>query len=261
MKKSWFFSLLAGGALALVLNPAALAQEHGDTVKVPEAEADTAPVPHTVTDPNTPPLTKKVNPKDGLTYVWLPPGKFQMGCSPGDTQCDTDEKPREVTISKGFWISTTPVTQAAYKRVMGVNPSFFKGDDRPVERVDWGDVLHYCTALGMRIPSEAEYEYAARAGNTSARYGELDDIAWYKDNSHEHTHPVAEKKPNAWGLYDMMGNVWEYTNDPFNPADPNYVAMRGGGWITSAQGIRLSFRGFDSADVHRKFSGFRCVGD
>jgi formylglycine-generating enzyme required for sulfatase activity len=215
-----------------------------------------------VTDPSTPPFTKKVNPHDGLTYLWIPPGKFMMGCSPGDTECDTDEKAHEVTIRTGFWISTTLVTQAAYKRITSVNPSFFKGDlQRPVERVDWGEALNYCTALGMRLPTEAEYEYAARAGETAARYGEVNQIAWYKDNSREHTHAVGEKLPNAWGLYDMLGNVWEYTSDPYKPDDPNYVAMRGGGWITSEKGIRLSFRGFDSADRHRKFSGFRCVAD
>jgi sulfatase modifying factor 1 len=230
---------------------------------LPPGEDVSAPVHPTVTDPSTPPLTKRVNPKDGLTYVWIPPGKFMMGCSPGDTECDSDETPHEVTLSKGFWISTTPVTQAAYKKVTGVNPSFFKGDDRPVDKVNWRQARHFCTTLGMRLPSEAEYEYAARAGSTSARYGELDKIAWYKKNSRRRTHAVAMKQPNAWGLYDMLGNVWEFTSDPYNPADPNsnYIGMRGGAWLTSAKGVRVSYRGFDSMNRKRNFAGFRCVGD
>jgi len=263
MKTATFVSFLAGGALSLVLVPAAMAQEHRNSVEPPGSQSEIGnPAQSAVTDPNTPPLTKKVHPKDGLTYVWIPPGKFMMGCSPGDEQCDSDETPREVAIEKGFWIGQTPVTQAAYKQVIGASPSFFKGDDqRPVERVTWSQALNYCTVLGMRMPTEAEYEYAARAGSESARYGELDDIAWYKDNSLGETHPVGTKLPNAWGLYDMLGNVWEYTSDSYKPGDPNYITVRGGAWNTKASGIRFSYRGFDSTDRRRNFAGFRCVGD
>jgi len=104
--------------------------------------------------------------------------------------------------------------------VRGENPSFFHhggSDQLPAERVEWLGADAYCRAVGMRLPSEAEYEYAARANSPGPDSGELDVIAWYKDNSNGHTHEVATKQPNAWNLYDMLGNVWEYTNDPTSP--------------------------------------------
>ena len=100
-------------------------------------------------DPNTPAGTTWVNPNDGLTYVWIPPGKFTMGCSPGDTNCDPDEKPREITIDRGFWMGQTLVTQGAYKRVTGENPSFYKhGEQYPVDKVDYIEAYGYCVAVG-----------------------------------------------------------------------------------------------------------------
>ena len=263
MKRPPFRSAAVAAASALLLTQALPAQEQPDSARH-ALPADDAPAQSAAaTDPNTPALTTMVNPKDGLTYVWLPPGKFMMGCSPGDTLCDSDEVPqREVTIAKGFWIGQTLVTQAAYKRVIGTNPSFHKGSEQlPVERVNWGDALKYCTDIGMRIPTEREYEYAARGGSPAARYGDLDAIAWYKDNSGGRTQEVATKLPNGFQLYDMLGNVWQFTNDPYKPEDPIFVAMRGGSWFTSAKSMRVSIRGFDSADRKRRFSGFRCAGD
>ncbi|MFI5101961.1 MAG: formylglycine-generating enzyme family protein [Terriglobales bacterium] len=203
----------------------------------------------------------KTNPKDGLIYVWIPPGKFMMGCSPGDGACDEDEKPaHEVIVTKGFWMAQTLVTQAAYRRVVGTNPSFFHGDRLPVDRISWDQAKSYCAAVGMRLPSEAEWEYAARANNPAARYAEADTdtIAWYKGNSYERSHEVALKQPNAWQLYDMLGNVWEWTSDWYNS---DYVALRGGSWSTSATNIRVSARGWDAPNHHRKFTGFRCAGE
>jgi formylglycine-generating enzyme required for sulfatase activity len=154
--------------------------------------------------------TKKVNPKDGLTYVWIPPGKFHMGCSPGDAACGDDEKPaHEVTISKGFWLGQTSVTQRAYRLVAGQDPSAHKGDNLPVEHVDWNEAKAYCAAIGGRLPTEAEWEYAARAGSTGARYDNLDEIAWHTQNSGGQSHEVGQKLPNAFGLYDMLGNAWQ----------------------------------------------------
>ncbi len=227
------------------------------------AMAAAAPSPQAQSQAQAAQVVTKANPNDGLTYVWIPPGKFMMGCSPDDKVCEDDEKPaHEVTIAKGFWIGQTLVTQAAYKRVIGKNPSFFHGSDQlPVEKVEWGDAVEYCTKVGMRVPTEPEWEYAARANNPSSRYGDLDAIAWYKDNSYNHTHEVAQKQPNAWQLYDMLGNVWEWTNDPFKSDMPDFVALRGAAYVTKEPGVRISIRGFDAADNHRKFTGFRCVGE
>jgi formylglycine-generating enzyme required for sulfatase activity len=111
------------------------------------------------------PRETRLNPKDGLTYVWVPPGKFMMGCSSGDNECEADEKPaHEVEITRGFWMGQTEVTQAAWKKVTGSDPSHFKGDQLPVEQVSWEEADAYCKAVGLRLPAEVEWEYAARAG-------------------------------------------------------------------------------------------------
>jgi formylglycine-generating enzyme required for sulfatase activity len=168
--------------------------------------------------------TVRENPKDGLKYVWIPPGTFVMGCSPGDSECKADEKPpHHVTISKGFWIGQTLVTVGAYKRFAGATgrrmpppPSFNKGwanENMPIVDVTWNELQAYCGWVGGRLPTEAEWEYAARAGSTEARYGNLDEIAWYKQNSRNQTHDVAQKRPNGLGLYDILGNVWEWVSD------------------------------------------------
>jgi formylglycine-generating enzyme required for sulfatase activity len=113
---------------------------------------------------------KKVNAKDGLTYIWIPAGTFTMGCSPGDNECFDDEKPaHEVTISRGFWIGQTLVTQAAYKRVVGANPSRFKGEQLPVETVSWNDAQSYCRTVGMRLPTEGTWTPLRGIPTTAAR--------------------------------------------------------------------------------------------
>jgi formylglycine-generating enzyme required for sulfatase activity len=216
------------------------------------------PTPANASPPS--PGTVRENPKDGLKYAWIPPGTFKMGCSPKDKECDKAEKPsHQVIISKGFWIGQTEVTVGAYKRFAGatgrqmppepvfmgrqLNPGW--GDEAmPIIDVTWDDAQAYCSWSGGRLPTEAEWEYAARAGSTAARYGNLDDIAWYADNSGRQRldseslytdlvskqndvasynkrlnengngpHEVGQKQANGFGLYDVLGNVWEWVND------------------------------------------------
>jgi hypothetical protein len=199
-----------------------------------------------------------LNPKDGLTYVWIPPGTFMMGCSPGDTECFDEEKPaRQVSIAKGFWIGQTEVTQAAYQRVTGKNPSGFKGDRLPVETITWDEAKAYCVAIGGRMPTEAEWEYAARGGVTSARYGTLGDIAWYLENSGGKTHEVGQKQPNAFGLYDTLGNVWEWTADWYE--EGKYRSLRGGSWGDYPRSMRVSVRLGSPPGLRLYGIGVRCV--
>lgn len=218
--------------------------------------------------------TVKINSKDGLKYVWIPPGNFQMGCSAGDTECYDDEKPaHSVTITKGFWMGQTPVTEAAYQRVMNAKPSRFHGEQLPVESVTWDQAKAYCEAADGRLPTEAEWEYAARAGTTSARYGDVDSIAWYEKNSGSKTHEVAQKQPNAWGLYDMLGNVWEWVGDRYDanyyknspstdargPDSGEFRTVRGGSLNVGSRDLRSSNRNRLGPGVRYSDVGFRCA--
>jgi formylglycine-generating enzyme required for sulfatase activity len=183
-----------------------------------------------------------------------------MGCSKGDSQCLGDENPaHQVTLTKGFWIGQTEVTQEAYQRVTGKNPSEFKGARLPVEDVSWNEAQAYCRAVGMRLPTEAEWEYAARGGDTSARYGTLDAVAWYDGNSGKTTHEVGQKRANMYGLYDMLGNVWEWVADWYDAYDEKYYGqslavdpagpgsgtvrvVRGDSWYDTPRNARVSIR-------------------
>jgi formylglycine-generating enzyme required for sulfatase activity len=193
-----------------------------------------------------------------LTYVWIPPGRFTMGCSSGDAECSGDEEPsKNVNIAKGFWMGQTEVTQAAYKQVMGKNPSKSRGSKLPVEMIDWNEARDYCGKVGMQLPNETEWEYAARAGSTGARYASIRDIAWYEDNSGNRTHEVAGKGPNAWGLYDMLGNVWEWTATE----KQKEKVTRGGCKECSASATTVTYRPSWEPESRRPFIGFRCVGE
>lgn len=154
---------------------------------------------------------RKVVTLNGVEFAfrWCPPGVFMMG---------SPESEHEVTLTKGFWIMETEVTQKQWKTVMRNNPSEFKGDDLPVEKVSLVDCAEFCkkcTEYGFLVqpPTEAQWEYACRAGTTEAYAGNLGDMAWFRSNSGDKTHPVRMKKPNAWGLYDMHGNVQEWCLD------------------------------------------------
>ena len=156
----------------------------------------------------------------GMKLVLIPAGEFMMGSPDSDVKA---EKPQhQVRITKPFYLGVNEVTQEQYERVMGNNPSYFKGDpQRPVETVAWDDAVEFCRMLTKkegvtyRLPTEAEWEYACRAGTTT-RYSfgddpkNMSDYAWCRQNSDGKSHPVGQKKPNAWGLYDMHGNVWEW---------------------------------------------------
>jgi formylglycine-generating enzyme required for sulfatase activity len=158
-----------------------------------------------------------------MEFVKIAPGEFIMGCSDGDTQCNADEKPaHRVRITKAFEMGKYEVTQAQWRSVMNTNPSTVHGDNHPVETVAKSDAEEFLAKLNAqndgyryRLPTEAEWEYAARAGTKSAFAGKLSDIAWYSENSEDETHPVGTKKPNAWGLYDMEGNVREWVSDTY----------------------------------------------
>jgi formylglycine-generating enzyme required for sulfatase activity len=209
----------AAGTLVEKRRPEPTAQQSG-TRAGPAAKAEGLPRIDTRAEAAGPAsaATALANPKDGLRYVWIPPGKFTMGCSAGDVEgCHGEEPAHQATITKGFWLGQTEVTQAAYKRVVGTDPSYSKGAELPVEQVSWDEAQGYCQAAGGRLPTEAEWEYAARAGSPKSRYGNIDRIAWYQSNSGGHTHEVAQKEANAWGLYDMLGNVREWTADWYGP--------------------------------------------
>ena len=156
-----------------------------------------------------------------MYFVSIPPGNFLMGCSADDRDCNADEKPaHSVWITRPFEIGKYQVTQAEYEAVTTVNPSHSKGANLPVEGVSWDDAHRFCELVNTkrdgyryRLPTEAEWEYAARAGSVSCRYGPSEEIAWSRDNSLGKTHPVGEKKPNAFGLHDALGNVWEWVED------------------------------------------------
>ena len=207
----------------------------------------------------------------GMEFVRISAGEFLMG-SPEDEDGrysflmgSSDERQHEVRISNGFWIGKYEVTQEEWVAVMGMNPSHFSnfGPRCPVETVSWDDTQAFMRRLNeresgsryvYRLPTEAEWEYAARAGTSGIRYGELDEIAWYSDNSGDSTHPVGQKRANAWGLHDMLGNVWEWTGDwygkypsgpltdPRGPQSGSLRVARGCGWDSDAWYVRSANR-------------------
>ncbi|MDB4639398.1 formylglycine-generating enzyme family protein [bacterium] len=181
----------------------------------------------------------------GMKFKLIPAGTFTMG--------DGDET-HEVTLTKPFKMGVHEVTQAQYQQVMGVNPSKFKGADNPVEMVSWGDAVEFCRRLSelpaekaagnvYRLPTEAGWEYACRAGTTTKySFGDdaskLGDCGWFSENSGTKTHPVGGKKPNAWGLYDMYGNVWEWCHDYYGKLPSGAVTDPAGATSGSVRVIR-----------------------
>jgi len=220
-----------------------------------------------------------------MELVWVPAGSFQMGSTDSEVARDNegrdnegpnDESPVHTVELDGFWMGKFEVTQEQYQAVMGKNPSYFKGAKNPVERVSWNDAADFCRKLTdsvgracspasagrtFRLPTEAEWEYACRAGSTT-RFcfgdsdGGLGAYAWYDGNSRKQTHPAGERKPNAWGLYDMHGSVWEWCGDrpgekyyddsdrkdPQRPSSDGIRMLRGGSWRDGPGSCRSASR-------------------
>jgi formylglycine-generating enzyme required for sulfatase activity len=220
----------------------------------------------------------------GIEMVLIPPGTFTMGCSASNSYgCQNNEMQHEVTLTQAFYLSRTEVTQAQWVAKMGSNPSYFVGDtSRPVEQVSWNDIQPFCTSTGMRLPTEAEWEYAYRAGTTTAFHGwpanpsgtnddnQLGTIAWFQSNSGNTTRPVAGKAANGFGLYDMSGNVWEWCQDwygayasgaqtnPTGPGSGSFRVLRGGDANFSVSlSCRASYRLYDWPDFRGNDYGFR----
>jgi formylglycine-generating enzyme required for sulfatase activity len=198
-----------------------------------------------------------------------------MGAPLSETGRDKDEGPQSDVTVPNLYMSKYEVTQAEYKAVMGSNPSSFKGDDLPVDSVSWNDAVEFCRKLSQstsreyRLPTEAEWEYASRAGTTGPYAGNIDDMTWYTANSGSHTHPVGQKQPNGLGLYDMYGNLWEWCQSKYRPYPYNATdgredllgtderVMRGGSWESSAKSCRSAYRRRAIPDAHS--IGFRLV--
>lgn len=200
----------------------------------------------------------EIAPRVKMKFCWCPPGEFLM------SPCNYWQGQIHVTLTKGFWMAKTQVTQAQWQAVMGSNPSHFKGDNLPVEQVSWGAAQNFLTKFNaliesddegrMVLPTEAQWEYACRAGETGPFSGGIiDEVAWYEDNSGEKTHPVGTKNPNVWGLLDMHGNVWEWCEDwydiklpggvdPKDAISGSYRVVRGGCWSSSPAICRAATR-------------------
>ncbi|MDP2844828.1 MAG: SUMF1/EgtB/PvdO family nonheme iron enzyme, partial [Candidatus Methanoperedens sp.] len=188
----------------------------------------------------------------GMEFVSIPAGEFDMGSPLNDKDGNYYERPvHRVNIGKAFYMGKFEVTQKQWREVMGSNPSYFKGDNLPVELVSWNDVQEFIKKLNetedgskYRLPTEAEWEYAARAGTTT-RYSfgdnesELGGYAWYNANSGSKTHEVGQKKPNPWGLYDMHGNVYEWVQDYWH-GDYNGAPTDGSSWVSGGGSDRVA---------------------
>ncbi|MCX5846264.1 MAG: SUMF1/EgtB/PvdO family nonheme iron enzyme [Deltaproteobacteria bacterium] len=215
-------------------------------------------------------------------FVLISAGTFMMGSPEDEPKRLSNETLHQVTISKPFYMQTTEVTQGQWKKVMGNNPSYSGDDNLPVEKVSWNDVQKFIRKLNKmegtnkyRLPTEAQWEYAYRAGSTTVYFfgndpDRLDEYAWYGNNSGAKTQPVEQKKPNAWGLYDMQGNVMEWcqdwfdaypshsVTDPCGPPKGAYRVHRGGCWGSYASHCRAASRSLSAPD-DRFRSGFRLL--
>jgi eukaryotic-like serine/threonine-protein kinase len=221
----------------------------------------------------------------GMEFRLIQAGTFKMGSPTSEGERSSDETQHEVTLTRPYYLGVYEVTQEQYEKVMGTNPSGFKGPRHPVETVSWEDAQEFIAKLNAlsaeqsagreyRLPTEAEWEYACRAGEETAySFGEdpsvLGKYGWFEDNSGSKTHPVGEKQPNSWGLYDMHGNVWEFCQDcygdysagavidPTGPSGGSFRVSRGGSWITRAAYCRSAYRHWNDPSYRNAPLGFR----
>ena len=262
----------------------------------------------------TTPKTRK-NDKDGLKYIWIGPGEFTMGCQGDDCATRKELPPRQVRLTKGYWIGQTEVTVGAYRkfakatgRPLPPDPDFrgrilnpgWSQEDWPIANVSYDESKAYCEWAGGRLPTSAEWEYAARAGTSSRAHGDIARISWNADNSGKPLdsanvledaggdgkkllealkengnamHPVGQKEPNAFGLYDTIGNVLEWVSDfqppelaasgpetdPQGPATGTRRGTRGGSWITAPDRMRVTMQTSGALDYRSNYLGLRCV--
>ena len=272
----------------LALHPAADLARTAATLtlkRIEDALAKLGPAPESKSSPAG--LTLDLGKGVTMKLVLIRPGNFLMGSPDSEKGRKSEEGPQhEVTISKPFYMGVTKVTQAQYEAVMGTNPSKFKGPANPVDSLTWDEAAEFCKKLSektgktVRLPTEAEWEYACRAGTrTRFSFGDsesaLGDYAWWESNSGGKTNPVGQKKPNPWGLYDMNGNVWEWCADWFGgyssgaSTDPQGAGsgerrvLRGGAWCNGQTGtgnFRCASRANDAPSHRSHAYGFRCAG-
>ena len=214
----------------------------------------------------------------------VPAGSFKMGTSSTEADILAASRPvHEVTLTDSYWIGKYPVTQGQWQVVMGINPAAFKssGTEAPVEQVSWDDIQGFLARLNgvqrpwtFRLPTEAEWEHACRGGSQGERYGDLEAIAWYDQNSGKTPHAVGLKQPNAYGLFDMNGNVWQWCQDYYNDYPKGFVTnpqaaasdmygpvrvIRGGSWQAAGTLIRSASRNYSLPDTRSEGIGFRLV--
>src|SRR5262249_22422074 len=252
--------------------------------------ADTQPVPPNTGKPENIKLQTYTETAAGaaIEMVRVPAGTFLMGSPDSEQGRNENEGPQHSVTISSFYMGKYEVTKAQWRAVAGLfkvkiylspAPSHFKGDNLPVEQVSWDEATEFCERLSQatrktyRLPTEAEWEYACRAGTTGAYAGNLDEMAWYSGNSDNTTHPVGQKKANAFGLYDMHGNVWEWCQDwysenyysqspsadPTGPGSGSYRVGRGGGWLSDERPCRSAYRGRVAPGYYNGVLGFRLV--
>jgi len=265
-KGGWLMATIGLEALALVASGSFDEKAGKDVLESPPTEEQS--------------LETWREPVTGMEFVRIRLGEFMMGSEYEDSyQKPMNERPVHKVSLDGFWLARYEVTEAQWKAVMRKLPAYCKhrGDDHPVENVSWKAAQEFIRRLNkageanFRLPTEAEWEYACRAGTTEDRYGELNEIAWYRENSSGSAHAVGLKRPNAWGLYDMLGNVSEWVQDWFgeyasaperNPQGPTRPSGgplkvdRGGSYSSEASSVRASTRG----GAHWRINEFIVVG-